>query len=65
MVTKESDIDTPSLSQRQRYFQLLILIIASGSIYPVVYMRQNFEGSMLETYGITLEQLGNVIPCSG
>ena len=58
MVTKESDIDTPSLSQRQRYFQLLILIIASGSIYPVVYMRQNFEGSMLETYGITLEQLG-------
>lgn len=43
---------------RQRYFQLFILIIASGSIYPVVYMRQNFEGSMLETYGITLEQLG-------
>ena len=58
VVTKESDIDTPPLSQRQRYFQLLILIIASGSIYPVVYMRQNFEGSMLETYGITLEQLG-------
>jgi len=42
---------------RQRYFQLFILIIASGSIYPVVYMRQNFEGSMLEAYGITLEQL--------
>ncbi|MGB0765669.1 MAG: MFS transporter, partial [Luminiphilus sp.] len=58
MVTKESDIDTPPLTQRQRYFQLLILIIASGSIYPVVYMRQNFEGSMLETYGISLEQLG-------
>ena len=50
MVTKESDIDTPSLSQRQRYFQLLILIIASGSIYPVVYMRQNFEGSMLDIW---------------
>jgi predicted MFS family arabinose efflux permease len=43
---------------RQRYFQLFILIIASGSIYPVVYMRQNFEVSMLETYGISLEQLG-------
>ena len=42
---------------RQRYFQLFILIIASGSIYPVVYMRQNFEGSMIEAYGITLEQL--------
>jgi len=45
-------------SMKQRYLQLLLLIVGSGVIYPVVYMRQNFEGSMLETFDITRAQLG-------
>ena len=45
----------PSL--KHRYLQLLLLIVGSGVIYPAVYMRQNFEGSMLETFDITRAQL--------
>ena len=43
---------------KHRYLQLLLLIVGSGVIYPAVYMRQNFEGSMLETFDITRAQLG-------
>ena len=53
---QKTDPSQPSL--KQRYLQLLLLIIGSGTIYPVVYMRQNFEGSMLETFDITRAQLG-------
>ena len=45
----------PSL--KHRYLQLLLLIVGSGVIYPAVYMRQNFEGSMLEAFDITRAQL--------
>ena len=34
-----------------------MLIVGSGVIYPAVYLRQNFEGSMLETFDITRAQL--------
>jgi len=43
---------------KHRYLQLLLLVVGSGVIYPAVYMRQNFEGSMLETFDITRAQLG-------
>ena len=46
----------PSL--KHRYLQLLLLMVGSGVIYPAVYMRQNFEGSMLETFDITRAQVG-------
>ena len=56
--TAEQKTDPSQPSLKQRYLQLLLLIIGSGTIYPVVYMRQNFEGSMLETFDITRAQLG-------
>lgn len=40
-----------------RYFQILIVILAAGSIYPLVYLRQNFEVPILETFGIEQKQL--------
>ena len=56
--TADQTTDPSQPSLKQRYLQLLLLIIGSGTIYPVVYMRQNFEGSMLETFDITRAQLG-------
>ena len=41
-----------------RYLQLTALVFAAGVIYPLVYLRQNFEGSMLEAFNITNTQLG-------
>ena len=42
----------------RRYLQLAVITVAAGAIYPLLYLRQNFEVSMLETFGITATQLG-------
>ena len=44
----------------RRYLQLAVVTVAAGGIYPLLYLRQNFEISMLETFGITATQLGQV-----
>ena len=41
-----------------RYIQLTVLILTAGAIYPLVYLRQNFEVSILESFGITNTELG-------
>ena len=43
----------------QRYLQLGVLIMAGGAIYPLIYLRQNFEISILESFGITITQLND------
>jgi len=42
----------------QRYLQLAVLVIAAGAIYPLIYLRQNFEITILESFGITAAELG-------
>ena len=42
----------------RRYLQLAVITVAAGAIYPLLYLRQNFEVSMLETFEITATQLG-------
>ncbi len=41
----------------RRYLQLAIIIVAAGAMYPLLYLRQNFEVSILESFSITLTQL--------
>jgi len=43
---------------KQRYLKLAVLVIVAGNIYPLIYLRQNFEVSILESFGITATQLG-------
>ena len=45
-------------SLKARYLKLAILVIVAGNIYPIIYLRQNFEVSMLESFGLTAAQLG-------
>ena len=42
----------------QRYIQLGVIVVAAGPIYPLVYLRQNFEVTILESFQITASQLG-------
>ena len=42
----------------QRYIKLGVLVIVAGIIYPLIYLRQNFEVSILESFGISASQLG-------
>lgn len=46
-----------SLSKFQRYRSLAILTAAAGAIYPMLYLRQNFEVPLLDAFGISLEAL--------
>lgn len=42
----------------QRYVQLAVLVIVGGAIYPLIYLRQNFEITILDSFGMTASQLG-------
>ncbi|MEL7128321.1 MAG: MFS transporter [Pseudomonadota bacterium] len=41
----------------KRYGQLGVIILSAGVLYPLLYLRQNFEVTILETFEITLSQL--------
>lgn len=42
----------------QRYLQLMLLVLAAGAIYPVLYLRQVYQSTMLEVFAITNTELG-------
>jgi sugar phosphate permease len=48
---------SPELSIVDRYLRLAVLVIAAGAIYPLIYLRQNFEVTILESFAITAGQL--------
>lgn len=63
-VVQNSTAETSELrnkvsSHKTRYFQFAILLLAAGAIYPLLYLRQNFENTLLAAMNITAEQLGN------
>jgi MFS family permease len=45
-------------SKAQRYIQLMLLVLAAGAIYPILYLRQVYQPTMLEVFHITDSQLG-------
>ena len=54
-----SPVNDPSAqSALTRYTQLAVLTLAGGAIYPLIYLRQNFEVSILESFGISAGELG-------
>lgn len=42
----------------RRYAQLAVLVFAASAIYPIIYLRQNFEVTILNAFAITPAQLG-------
>ena len=52
-------------SNRSRYFQLLLVTLAGGCIFPLVYLRQNFEVTILQSFGISAVELRNIYSVMG
>ncbi|WP_211444257.1 MFS transporter [Collimonas humicola] len=53
---------TPVLQKKQdlkRYFQFALLLLAAGTIYPMLYLRQNYELTILDAFRISKEELEN------
>jgi len=48
---------SPELSTFARYLRLAVLVVAAGAIYPLLYLRQNFELTILDSFGIAASQL--------
>ncbi|MEM8769641.1 MAG: MFS transporter [Pseudomonadota bacterium] len=41
----------------RRYGQLAVLVLVGGCVYPLVYLRQNYEVTMLEAFGVSIGEL--------
>jgi len=52
-------------ARRQRYFQFLVIVLGGGAMYPIMYLRQNFEISILEACRIDASQLGELYSILG
>ncbi|WP_433695325.1 MFS transporter [Paraburkholderia phenoliruptrix] len=46
------------VTRARRYTQLMLLVLAAGAIYPILYLRQVYQPTMLEVFHITDSQLG-------
>ncbi|WP_282033725.1 MFS transporter [Metabacillus indicus] len=49
----------------KRYFQFLLIVLAAGAIFPLIYLRTNYQETILEVYGMTLPQLNTIFSALG
>jgi MFS transporter, GlpU family, inner membrane protein len=63
-VTDVAATETPAARLR-RYGQLAVIVTAAGTLYPLMYLRQNFEISVLEAFRITATDLGELYSLIG
>ena len=40
-------------TRADRYVQLALLVVAAGAIYPILYLRQVYQPTMLEVFHIS------------
>lgn len=53
------------LGNSKKIFQLILLILAGGAIYPLVYLRSSYESTILEVFGMTNAELANLYTMLG
>lgn len=59
LALNENDLQAALQNTRaRRYTQLMLLVLAAGAIYPILYLRQVYQPTMLEVFHITDSQLG-------
>ncbi len=49
----------------RRYFQFLLVVLAAGAIYPVIYLRGSYQETILEVFNMTLPQLNTIYSILG
>lgn len=49
----------------RRYFQFFLIVLAAGAIYPIIYLRTNYQQSLLEVFGLSLQQLNTIYSVLG
>lgn len=56
--TEATAVPAPSAANLSRYLQLALLVLAAGAIYPMLYLRQVYQSTMLEALAISNSELG-------
>jgi MFS family permease len=54
-----------SQAKLKRYFQFLLVVLAAGAIYPVIYLRTNYQETILQVFNMTLPQLNTLYSLMG
>jgi MFS family permease len=49
----------------RRYFQFFLIVLAAGSIYPIVYLRTNYQQTLLEVFNINIQDLNTIYSVLG
>ena len=49
----------------QRYFQFILIVLAAGAIFPVIYLRTNYQETILQVFNMTLPQLNTIYSVLG
>ena len=55
----QASASSKQLTAKQRYLKLAVLVIVAGNIYPLIYLRQSYEISIVGAFGITSAQLND------
>lgn len=56
--TEATAVAAPSAANLSRYLQLALLVLAAGAIYPMLYLRQVYQSTMLDALAISNSELG-------
>lgn len=49
----------------KRYFQFLLIVLAAGAIFPIIYLKTNYQETLLQVFNMTLPQLNSIYSVLG
>lgn len=49
----------------KRYIQFLLVVLAAGAIFPLIYLKTNYQETILEVFNMTLPQLNTIYSVLG
>jgi len=49
----------------KRYFQFLLVVLAAGAIFPLIYLKTNYQETILTVFNMTLPQLNTIYSVLG
>lgn len=52
-------------SKVRKYIQLILIVLAAGAIYPVIYLKTNYQETILEVFQMSLSQLNLIYSVLG
>ena len=49
----------------KRYSQFMLIVLAAGAIFPIIYLKTNYQETLLQVFNMTLPQLNSIYSVLG